>query len=357
MKAIALPLLLLGTVQCAPSAQPQPHQGLWAGTVDGLEARLCFLSGNSDGLEMVKIHYAGDTDIHELTRQNRERVFRETDYNGDAVSTMWIGPDRAGRLTLYRHKGGKTSQAELQAVPVAEGGPGGCESAAFLAPRFPEGDRQTEPMEWDGHPYSRVTYRVEPGYSDVAMTGIALDGSKPGDAAINARLEVAATSWGPGDDYRSCANRNRSMRVGIAFAVELLALTDRYVSVRRDYSGSCGGSYDADISYWLLDRETGQKLDPESFLGPKAFKRGGNPNSGLTESLAKRIAVPFTASEDTCYFNPEIDVVPPIAVHKDGLGFYRGRGEQEGCTPVVVSWTEIAPYLTPAARRLLINAD
>lgn len=268
-------ILLMLLANPAAAQTPDP-QGVWQGTIGTLPVRVCF--GTRPSSSFGSYFYMSKRVTIPLVRDDSHPAVYSEGWPEDTKLPRWtltrILPER---IEGGWRQGARTLPIRLGRIPTGKRDESDtpCGSVEFQQPRV-EGVRIVRSRAAkDGLAYTKLALDHRGHFPEVSIESFELDGGSDAVKRINARLREpfaedeegwlacirSSTNWGPfGGDWGE--------------SMEPRMVTGKWLSVRRQWGGYCGGAHPSSSSTALLfDRTTGREVDLFDWLDSKAVKR------------------------------------------------------------------------------------
>jgi hypothetical protein len=370
-----LAALALVAAPAAAAQQPARIGHVWQGTLGNQPITVCF---NGDASEEARgasdAHYYLDAQLVPIRLVIGE-AFVLTELAGQEGDTgiVWtLEPPANGRLEGEWRQGEITRPIRLAARPVVLPEYGSaCETAAFLDPLLAGGEVTAKPARFAGVAYTQLSYAgpTRAWFEDFHITTLALDPTRPGDAAINRALAAALPDGTAQHPMGQCVGLSLNSGFGgyDGNLREPILITPRWLGIRDSGSSYCGGAHPNHyVTLAVYDRISGAEADPaawfkkgalnfydfEAELDPKPAKR---PIAGLSEPLAKALLAqwPVPDAADECGVSEMIGSTSwVIGLTREGPVFVpQFPHVMFACTEeVVLPWKAARPFLSDEGR-------
>jgi hypothetical protein len=349
-------LALLGALLLAAPAAAQDKPawvGVWQGKVGKYPVRLCIEGDDIPG--RGSYYYLSRLEPISLSEEDGEGGWIERAAETEA---RWEFAEQTGqRLKGTWRQGKRSLPFDLKPIAWTKGDWGGpCSAAAFVEPLMAGGSVAEKPAEFEGQSYAEQSY-VPPKHfadDDVSIDTFTFAETKPGDAAINAKLRAALPQGTSGDDLYGCmAGALSSLGLDGFFdhSLKPTLFSDAFI-VAEDSSGNfCGGAHPNYYTFdRTFDRRTGEEIDLFDWIGEARIDGG---DSTLDPRLRALVVARWpTDAEADCRELAATTEYWSLGLAREGLVFRPDFPHvATACEePVTVEWTALAPFLDKDGR-------
>lgn len=360
----------LAALAALPLAVPAAAQddkpawvGVWAGTVGRSPVRLC-IDTWGDGNARGAYYYLSVLEPIALSDYDSEQGWTESAPDGGDTADWVFTEQSATALRGNWRRQRVVHPFALAPVAWTEGEWGGpCSSEAFLGPRLGGGSVVDEPAVHEGWRYTKRIYRPAPQFAeDVEVESFSFAPERRGDAAINAELAAYLPREMVDDAFVQCSAGNLSSfghDGGFYQHVAPRMVTGRFITVAEANDTYCGGAHPSTwTTYRTFDRETGQEVDLDDWIGPPVGEDEAAPlPDGLRQAVLARWPSDYESVEEeeqvegcresvasTAYWTLELAI--------DGISFTPDLPRVVmACTDsVLLDWDALAPFLDAEGR-------
>jgi len=334
---------------------PPPLAGTWQGTIGGRAVRACFVQRDWGAFgayyDMARLRL-----IPLTAEEGTGSGFSEG--GGDAGTPRWqivhAGPTR---LTARRTSGRRTLPVQLRRLSGPQGEESPCAGVAFHRPRLAGIGTVTARVTYSGVDHDRLTLDTG-GRFGIEVVTFALDGASPAIRRINAAL--AAPLAGDPPRWFECVSNSLqqgAMEGEYSEKLEMVTMTRRWLSVRYQQGGYCGGAHpDASSSYRLFDLTTGAEVNIQDWFNDRAIRR--ERVEGVSEEV-RTLQPAFRAFLTESWQPQDAECGEPIRTAEywniglEGDGFLFGPQLPHALAACYQEWGPgvdmLAPWLTPEA--------
>lgn len=381
IRAVGIAALAVSFFSAPVAAQDDGGlRGVWQGTVGDQAVHVCFGGGDDRGV------YYYDTDRELVRLLNEEGDFFEAPPWGDATDTVWNFRQITAEAAAGEWSdGARTLPVQLTrlAWTALDEYAGPCESAAFNEPRFEGGSITGRPGELGGAEYIIMTYvpprqwqaQQDGGTAAVTIsTFMITDNARDtwgNNRAINRHLTANLPAGDMTDQHAQCFAQNIATHgTDGDFTQEIVPelITARWVGAIESTGVYCGGAHP---SYWqirrVFDRNTGDKVDPESWLNDAGLNRelveAGKDTfvyTTLTQPLIDAVVAYFPDANEggvECAAIAAGTSRWQIGLQAEGLAFIPSVPHvYSPCAEtVVLPWADAEPFLSVEGRAVMLS--
>lgn len=333
------------------------RDGIYSGTFGARELRACH-----NGLG-IRYYEMGNFQVHALYQQTPTNVWARRGEGLAAPLESWAVTAREdGAVDVVRTTASETASGQLRPMAAPAGGDFSCSSDMFIGPKIRELETTTTLDSFADEGIWRVVRNPGPGFPLADMQSIELDGTRPGDSAINDLFRKEATLWNGQFDHLACERRNIDANgASTIFRLhhEPVMLNQRFSSVRFRYEVQCGNILNRGDDVRLFDRTSGELVDPAQWFAAEALKpMGRGPDDAFAVpgfELAELLQSLSGGSRKKCIFDPVVQFPAAITVRPGGFAFERADLKSGDCDPVILPWLKAAPMMNEAGKVAILD--
>lgn len=353
--------LLMGVPTLLRAGDPPPPvwQGVWQGSIGTLPVRACLAWDRvGPGDAFGSYYYRSKLRTIHLEQQGTSRTWIEgyATPNGPPAPRWTFAEVGHDRLTGTWTGGGRALPFRLARV-ASDDDEAPCGTDAFNGPRWRPLTVKARSASKDGVRYRRLMFEVGPAFPSISMEGFELVGGDAATRRINAGLRTRVP--GPQEDWRGCVSGGldaHGMDGDLSMTLAPMLITSRWLGAALTQDDDCGGAHpNSGILPVTFDRVTGAVVDLHGWLGDAVMDRS-EASAELPPTVRpafRRLIIAQAGDlEPECRDALTDQDFWDIGLDRRGLTF---RAElphvSQACAEdVLVRWTTLARFLTPAGR-------